>query len=223
MLALQALRANKVRALLTMLGVVIGSSCIVMVVTIGLAGRHYIIGQIESVGANLVYATVVRAGVSRPITLDDQILAADLNAIKETIPQLNEVAGTNDVPMTVVVNGKERPINLVGVTEGFQQIRNLEILRGNYFGQDDLRSRRKICLITKDLASLLFPLRNPYGRGHSHRRIAFHRDRRFQGARRNIRADRDTSENRDRAVSIDQGLYWNGIFQDALRPGDSFR
>jgi len=163
MLALQALRANKVRALLTMLGVVIGSSCIVMVVTIGLAGRQYIIGQIESVGANLVYATVVRAGVSRPITLDDQISPADLNAIKETIPQLNQAAGTDDVPMTVVVGGKEHPINLVGVTEGFQQIRNLEILRGNYFGQDDLRSRRKICLITKDLASLLFPFESPIG------------------------------------------------------------
>ena len=93
LLAFEALRANKVRALLTMLGVVIGSGCIVMVVTIGLAGRRYIIGQIESVGANLVYATVIRAGVSRPITLDDQISPADLNAIKETIPQINEVAG----------------------------------------------------------------------------------------------------------------------------------
>lgn len=163
MLALQALLANKVRALLTMLGVVIGSSCIVMVVTIGLAGRQYIIGQIESVGANLVYASLVRAGTTRPNALDDQISPADLNAIKETIPQLNQVAGTDDVPMTVVVNGKEHPINLVGVTEGFQQIRNLEILRGNYFGQDDLRSRRKICLITKDLATLLFPFENPIG------------------------------------------------------------
>jgi putative ABC transport system permease protein len=163
LLALQALRANKVRALLTMLGVVIGSGCIVMVVTIGLAGRRYIIGQIESVGANLVYAGVVRGGVSHPITLDDQISPADLNAIKDSVPQINEVAGSNAVAMSVSVNGKERPINLVGVTEGFQQIRNLEILRGNYFGRDDLRSRRKICLITTDLASLLFPYENPVG------------------------------------------------------------
>src|SRR5271155_5280685 len=88
LLALQALRANKVRAMLTMLGVVIGSSCIVMVVTIGLAGRQYIIGQIESVGANLVYASLVRAGATRANALDDQISPADLNAIKEAIPQL---------------------------------------------------------------------------------------------------------------------------------------
>lgn len=163
LLALQALRANKLRALLTMLGVIIGSSCIVLVVTVGLAGRRYIIGQIESVGANLVYARVVNTGVSRPITLDDQISPADLNAIKVEVPQISEVAGTNDVPMTVAVNGKERPINLVGITEGFQQIRNLEILRGSYFGQDDMRSRRKICLITLDLASLLFPFQSAVG------------------------------------------------------------
>ena len=163
LLALQALRANKMRAFLTMLGVVIGSGCIVMVVTVGLAGRRYIIHQIESVGANLVYAEVIRAGVSRPITLDDQISPADLNAIKASVPQINEVAGTNSVPMSVSMSGKERAINLVGVTEGFQQIRNLEILRGSYFGRDDLRSRRKICLITPDLSSLLFPYQNPVG------------------------------------------------------------
>ena len=58
-LALQALRANKVRAMLTMLGVIIGSACIVLVVTVALAGKRYIIGQIEGVGANLVYASVI--------------------------------------------------------------------------------------------------------------------------------------------------------------------
>jgi putative ABC transport system permease protein len=51
-LALQALRANKVRAILTMLGVIIGSACIVLVVTVALAGKRYIIEQIEGVGSN---------------------------------------------------------------------------------------------------------------------------------------------------------------------------
>ncbi len=54
-LALQALRSNKLRALLTMLGVIIGSACIVLVVTVALAGKRYIIAQIEGVGANLVF------------------------------------------------------------------------------------------------------------------------------------------------------------------------
>ena len=54
--AIDALRANKVKAALTMLGVVIGSACIVLVVTIGLIGKNYVIAQIEAVGSNLVYA-----------------------------------------------------------------------------------------------------------------------------------------------------------------------
>ncbi|HXN65479.1 MAG TPA: ABC transporter permease, partial [Candidatus Acidoferrales bacterium] len=54
--AIDALRANKLRAFLTMLGVVIGSACIVLVVTVSLTGRRYILQQIESVGSNLINA-----------------------------------------------------------------------------------------------------------------------------------------------------------------------
>ena len=189
-LALQALQANKVRALLTMLGVIIGSGCIVMVVTIGLAGRRYIISQIESVGANLVYATVVRAGVSRPITLDDQISPADLNAIKDSIPQINEVAGTNDVPMSVAVNGKERPINLVGVTVGSF---SADPEPGN--PSRKLFRAGRFALAPKDLPdhsrSRVSSVSVPESGGgrHSSRRTPFYGDRRFQGTWRNFRAD----------------------------------
>ena len=61
-LALQALRANKVRAMLTMLGVIIGSACIVLVVTVALAGKRYIIQQIEGVGSNLIYGELIHTG-----------------------------------------------------------------------------------------------------------------------------------------------------------------
>jgi putative ABC transport system permease protein len=52
LVACDALRANKLRAFLTMLGVVIGSACLVLVVTVVLTGRRYVTGQIESVGSN---------------------------------------------------------------------------------------------------------------------------------------------------------------------------
>jgi putative ABC transport system permease protein len=164
-LALQALRAHKVRALLAMLGVVIGSGCIVLVVTVALAGKRYILGQIEGVGANLVYANVVNADEPGALTLADQIAPADLDSVKEGLPQVVvEAAGTNSLPMTVIVGGRERPINLVGVTEGFERIRNLEILRGRYFGQDDLVSRSKVCLLTEQLARRVYPYENPVGK-----------------------------------------------------------
>ena len=164
-LAMQALRANKMRAALTMLGVIIGSGSIVLVVTVALGGQRYVLSQIEGIGANLVSARVVSSGDAGSLTIDDQITPADLDAVKQGLPQLvSEAAGTNMIPMTVVVNAQERLVNLVGVTEGFNHIRNLAILRGRYFDSDDMESRSKVCLLTQDLARRMFPFDDPQGR-----------------------------------------------------------
>ena len=161
--ALDALRANKVKAFLTMLGVVIGSACIVLVVTVALSGKQYILGQIEGVGANIAYAEVVRTGVNT-IVLADELSLADMEAVRLGIPQVAEAAGTREIPQLVVVEGVERPVTLVGVTEGYQRIRNLVILRGRFLDADDISSRSKNCVITQDLSNLLFPAEDPVGR-----------------------------------------------------------
>ncbi len=148
--AIDGLRANKVKAALTMLGVVIGSACIVLVVTIALIGKNYVIAQIEGVGSNLVYADYLGGGSAR--TIADEISIADMNAVRE-LPHVVEVAGTHDATnLNVVVNGKEKPIALIGVTQGFQKIRNLLILKGRYFDDVDMQTAAKACLITQDLA-----------------------------------------------------------------------
>jgi putative ABC transport system permease protein len=160
-LAWDALRSNKLRAMLTMLGVIIGSACIVLVVTVALAGKRYIIAQIEGVGANLVYAEHIYSGSP---AMSDEISLDDLEAVRAEVPQARYVAGTRNIPMTVVVNGAAHSINLVGVTEEFQQIRNLAIDRGRYFDQDDMNSRSKVCLLTEALAAAVFPTDNPVGK-----------------------------------------------------------
>jgi putative ABC transport system permease protein len=161
--AFDALRANKLRAFLTMLGVVIGSACIVLVVTVSLTGRRFIIAQIESVGSNLVWAEYIRQP-QRATSLSAELTLADLDVVKAGIPQVREAAGTRQMPMNVVVAGVERPITLVGVTEGFQAIRNLIILRGRFFDSDDMQARSKVCLITKDLADKVFPYEDAVGK-----------------------------------------------------------
>jgi len=161
--ALDALRANKVKAFLTMLGVVIGSACIVLVVTVGLAGKGYIISQIEGVGSNLVFARVVRANPQQAMVVGDEISMADLEAVRLGSPQVAEVAATREIPMTVVVGGLERAVNLVGVTEGFQRIRNLAILKGRFFDPDDMVTQSKVCLLTEQLAEVMFPSEDPVG------------------------------------------------------------
>jgi putative ABC transport system permease protein len=161
LLALQALAANKVRAMLTTLGVIIGSACIVLVVTVALTGKHYVIEQIEGVGSNLIFGWLVPSPIDRP---GDEITLADLRAIQDAVPEVVVTAGTNDQPMTVAVKGTEHPIHLIGVTEGFEEIRRLVITRGRYFDQDDMRTRSKICLLNEPLASFLFPQEDPVGK-----------------------------------------------------------
>src|SRR5262249_50582999 len=161
-ISLDALRANKVKAFLTMLGVVIGSACIVIVVTISLAGRDYIVAQIQGVGSNIIYAELRRTGLQTS-TLADEITLQDLETARRELPDITETAGTHDVQMSVVAGGVERPVTLVAVTEGFQRIRNLLVVTGRYFDDADMQSHGKTCLVTEELARAVFPGVNPVG------------------------------------------------------------
>src|SRR5262249_6559673 len=161
-ISIDALRANKVKAFLTALGVVIGSACIVLVVTISLVGKNYIIAQIEGVGSNITYAELIRTGAQNT-TLGDEITMADMEAARREIPDVAEVAGTHVVQMTVVAGGVERPVTLVAVTDKFREIRNLVAVRGRYFDSDDMESNSKVCLLTEDLARVVFPGTDPVG------------------------------------------------------------
>jgi putative ABC transport system permease protein len=162
-LAIEALRANKLRATLTMLGVIIGSACIVLVVTVALAGKRYIGDQIEAVGSNIVYAWLEQSNTSQNVSLADQITLGDLHAVEQGVPQVVHVSGSNDIPMTVVASRREWPVKLIGGTQGFQQIRKLVILRGRYFDDADFSTVSKVCVVSEHLAQIALPTDNPVG------------------------------------------------------------
>ena len=160
--SIDALRANKIKAFLTMLGIVIGSACIVLVVTISLSGRNYIVAQVQAAGSNLVFAELRRVG-AQATTLGDEITHADLEAVRREIPYVTHAAGTHDLQMSVVAGGIERPVTLIAVTEGFQEIRNLLVVTGRYFERSDMEMHGKTCLVTEELARAVFEGANPVG------------------------------------------------------------
>ena len=163
LVAVDALRANKLRASLTALGVVIGSACIVLVVTVALTGRRFVLAQIEAVGSNLVWAEYVETP-QHARALSYEITPGDLDAVKKGIPQVMEAAGMRDLPASVVAGGVERPVTLVGVTPGFQEIRKLVIVSGRYFDPVDMEARGKVCLVTEQLAARVYPFEDPVGK-----------------------------------------------------------
>jgi len=152
------------KAALTMLGVVIGSACIVLVSTVSITGRNYIISQIEAVGSNLVTAEVRRAGIGQKAVQSDELTMADMDAIAAGIPGLRGVAGSYQIEMSVSVNGAERAVAVAGVTSGFQRIRNLLILKGRFLDTDDMQARTKVCALTEQLAARAFPNQDPIGK-----------------------------------------------------------
>src|SRR5258705_6132234 len=161
--ALEAIWANKTGAFLTTFGVVIGSACIVLVVTIGLAGGGYVVAQIEGVGSNLVFARL-DISPNEPIKPQDELSLEDMNAAKASIQEVVTVAGTRGTQSSVMAGAVEHKVSLVGATEGVQQIRNMLILRGRVLDTDGMTSRSTVCLVTSRLAGQVFPYTDPIGR-----------------------------------------------------------
>src|SRR5437879_3571648 len=153
-LALDALGVDKVKAFLTMLGVMIGSASIVLVVTIASTGKAYVVGQIEGIGANLAYAQLDRNGV--PVVPGDELSPADLVAIRHSLSMVTAAAGTYDIPFDFKVRGKVVRARLVGVTEEFQTIRRLVMISGRHFDGEDFISRAKVCLVTEHISHKVF-------------------------------------------------------------------
>jgi putative ABC transport system permease protein len=161
--SIDALRANKLRAMLTSLGVIIGSASIVLVVTVALTSKKFVISKIEAVGSNVVWAELIRSS-EKAQPLSYELTQEDLEAVKNVIPEAVQVAGTSDIQMSVVAQGVVRPVTLIGVTPGYREIRRLVVLRGRYLDDLDMETRSKTCVITPQLAKRLFGQDNPVGR-----------------------------------------------------------
>src|SRR5260370_24142904 len=144
--ALDALRANKLRAMLTSLGVIIGSASIVLVVTVALTSKKFVLQQIESVGSNLVWVEMIRSP-DKGQPLSHELTLGDMDAIQSSVPEVVHVAGVREFNTSVIAQGVQRPVNLIGVTQGYQEIRRLLVLRGRYFDATDMETRDKVCLI----------------------------------------------------------------------------
>jgi putative ABC transport system permease protein len=149
--------SNKVRFALTALGMVIGTASLILVVTIGLTGKQYVMNQIQAIGANLIYAEY-EGGAQRITTVaPDQLTIDDMQAVLEEVPGI--VAASPVVPLddrVPVGNGKERDIRILGVFPEYRVVRNLVVVSGRSFDKQDEQARNKVGVITEKLAIALY-------------------------------------------------------------------
>jgi len=156
--SIQALEANPIRSLLTGLGMVIGTASVILVVTISLTSREYILEQIEGVGSNLVYgqAEIGTQQVNAQVDADF-VKLADVEAVREQlagrIVAASAVVNTFD---RMRINGKDQDIQVIGTDEFYKPVRNMVVLSGRFLDSSDVALRQKVCLLTEKLAQRLY-------------------------------------------------------------------
>lgn len=149
--------SNKVRFMLTGLGMVIGTASLILVVTIGLTGKQYILNQIQGIGANEIYAEYEGGAQRITNTAADPLTVDDLNAAVAQVPGIVAaspvVALADRIP---VGEGKERDIQILGVYPEYRAVRNLVIASGRFFDQQDEQSHNKVGLVTEKWANEIY-------------------------------------------------------------------
>src|SRR5437016_12706035 len=122
----QALRANPVRSLLTALGMVIGTASVILVVTISLTSRDYILQQVEGIGSNIIFAYYVSAGPSSAVADADYIKMTDVKAIRKNLS--GDIAAATGVMANsdrILIGGREQDVKVIGTDEAYQAVRNI--------------------------------------------------------------------------------------------------
>jgi putative ABC transport system permease protein len=155
--SIQALRANKVRTFLTALGLVIGNAAVILVVTISLTSRDYILDQIRGIGSNMVYAQY-EAGNNTSAKVDaDFIKVADVEAVRQQIgDRIVAATGIMTNYDRMMIQGKEEDVRVIGSDEQYPLVRNLALLAGRFMDSSDVSLRQKVAMLTEKLAKRLY-------------------------------------------------------------------
>ncbi len=156
--SIEALRANKFRAFLTALGLVIGNASVILVVTISLTSRDYILAQIQRIGSNMIYAQYETGNNGAIAAADaDFIKVVDVDAVREKLgSRIVAATGVMNSFDRMRVGGRERDVAIIGTDEYYPAVRNLDLLSGRFFDQADVRQRNHVALLMQKLSKQLF-------------------------------------------------------------------
>jgi putative ABC transport system permease protein len=149
--------SNKVRFALTGLGMVIGTASLILVVTIGMTGKQYVLNQIQGIGANLIYAEYEGGAQRISNAAPDFLTIDDMHAAQQAVPAI--VAASPVVSLSdriPIGGGKERDILVLGVFPEYRVVRSLVVLSGRFFDVQDEQAHNKVGVITQKMAEQLY-------------------------------------------------------------------
>jgi putative ABC transport system permease protein len=162
-LAWEALRANRLRSGLTMLGVVIGVTSVVLLVAIGSGARDEVTSGIESLGSNILFVAPGDFSIGSAPSLS-RLTLEDVRRIGDAVGDPDRVAATVASGELARVGPRRARVNLNGTNETLPLVFDREVARGSFFTGADVAVRRRVAVLGADPAQALFPDRDPLGK-----------------------------------------------------------
>ncbi|HJT65054.1 MAG TPA: ABC transporter permease [Pyrinomonadaceae bacterium] len=166
--AFRALVRNKMRAALTMLGIIIGVSAVIAMVSIGQGASASVQAQIESIGTNLLFVSAgaqnvggVRSGAGDSGT--NTLTVEDLDAIKREVPSVSMVTPAVNARAQLVAGNMNWNTSVQGVSEQYPDIRKWNVQSGSFFTDADVRTAARVIVIGQTIADNMFPGQDPVG------------------------------------------------------------
>jgi putative ABC transport system permease protein len=156
-LAIDSFRSAKVRFVLTALGMVIGTASLILVVAISATGRQYILNEIQGIGTNLVELEYAGGG-SGPVTntQTDFLRFDDERAIDEQVPAIQASSVVLEMHQNISATGLFREVLVLGVEPEYRQVRNLLVLNGRFFDEEDETTHTQVADVTEPFATAMF-------------------------------------------------------------------
>jgi putative ABC transport system permease protein len=162
-LAVDSFRASKTRFLLTMLGMVIGSASVILVATLGSTGKQYALDQLNSMGPNKIELQYGGGTVSGPdnTSTPDYMTLDDLNAVRDQVPGIVASSPMLEFHDNVSIgSGITKATTLLGVSPQYRIVRNLVVVSGRFFDDQDDLAHEKVAVIVQPFAEELYGTAN---------------------------------------------------------------
>ena len=165
-ISLRALRVNKMRSALTMLGIIIGVGAVITMLAVGTGARERISAQMASIGSNLLIVmpgSSTSGGLRMGMGTQSTLTADDAEAIARECPSVLDVAPTYNGGAQVVYGNQNWSTGIVGSTPGILTVRDWSLSAGGPFTEQDVRGATKVCLLGQTVVDNLFGGMDPVG------------------------------------------------------------
>ncbi|MCW6037037.1 ABC transporter permease [Spirulina subsalsa FACHB-351] len=163
-MATRALRSNKLRSALTMLGIVIGNASVIAMVGIGQGAQRLAEEEFEALGPNLLFIIPGNQQDRRTtFELPKTLVLEDAEAIARQVPAVSQVAPQINAREIVSYQQQTTNITVLGVTPEFSPVRTFRVERGRFIEESDLRRNARVVVLGSEIADQFFGDRNPLG------------------------------------------------------------